>query len=260
MDNQDNIQDELRSLNSGLPVSNSPTPFSVPEGYFDGLAASILAKAKAQSMSVEAELQELSPLLAGLSRQMPYSLPEGYFNDTLTSLPALLAEEESAVLAAIGKATPYSVPDGYFDALPHQITAKLIRPKAKVVPFFSRTWMKVAAAAVIGGVILLGGYQLLNQPNGDDPVAASYSTADSTENFIASNESFSVTQEIKTVSTEEIDAFIQTVPLNPAKLKNSRAFTERKEVAELLQDVSASEIDAFLEQIPTADENLMIID
>jgi hypothetical protein len=260
MDNQDNIQDELRSLDSGLPVTNSPSPFSVPEGYFDGLAASILAKAKAQTVSVADELQELSPLLAGISRQMPYTLPEGYFYDNLSALPFLVTEKESAVLAAIGKTNPYSVPEDYFDALPHQITAKLFRPKAKVVPFFSRTWIKVAAA-VVGGVILLGGYFLLNQPiSSNDPVAATYPSADSSENFVAKTES-SVVQEIGTISTEEIDAFIQTVPLNLVRSRSaSTELTGKEQFAEMLQGVSASEIDAFLEQIPTADENLTVID
>ena len=46
MTNQNNIQDELRSMNSELPVENSQNTFSVPQGYFDGLAASIITKVK----------------------------------------------------------------------------------------------------------------------------------------------------------------------------------------------------------------------
>src|SRR5690242_253919 len=110
MDNQNNIQDELRGLNSSLPVNNSQPPFSVPEGYFNGLAASILAKVKGQSSAAADELQELSPLLAGIPKTIPYTVPEGYFEQNMASLLFLVNEAESPVLAAIDKAMPYSVP------------------------------------------------------------------------------------------------------------------------------------------------------
>ena len=75
MNNQNNIQDELRGLNSNLPAYNSQqNPFSVPEGYFDGLAAFVLAKIKGQNTSVADELKDISPFLANLSREclIPY--------------------------------------------------------------------------------------------------------------------------------------------------------------------------------------------
>ena len=260
MDNQDNIQDELRGLDSGLPLQNNPNPFSVPEGYFDGLAASILARVKGQD-DAASELQVLSPLLAGISRQMPYAVPGGYFEQNLSSLPSLTGNENSAVLDYIGKSLPYSVPEGYFDRLPEQILANLVRPKAKLVPFFSRTWARAAAAAAIIGAIFLGGYQLLNQPGSEQSVATTYPTADTSDKLVARNENVNLTQVIRSASTEEIDAFIQNVPYNPAKLQEEATpSAEGGEVAELLKDVSASEIDAFLDQLPTADEDLTIID
>lgn len=261
MDNENNIQDELRNLDSGLPPSNSPHPFSVPEGYFDGLAASILAKVKAQEHSAAGELQELSPLLAGISRQMPYAVPQGYFEQNLAGLTALSGNESSVVLDAIGKDLPYSVPEGYFERLPDQILANLVRPKAKVVPFFPRTWARAAAAAAIFGVVLFGGYQLLNGPDSEPSIATTYPTPDTSDRLVARNENASVTQVIKNASTEEIDAFIQNVPYSPANLREgSTPPAAGTEVAELLKDVSASEIDAFLEQLPTADDDLMVID
>ena len=176
MDNENNIQDELRNLDSGLPSPNNP--LSVPEGYFDGLAASILARVKEQEGSAASELQQLSPFLAGLSRQMPYAVPQHYFEQNLSNLSLITAEERSEVLEAIGRQMPYSVPEGYFHRLPDQILANLVRPKAKVVPFFSRTWARAAAAAAIIGAVIFGGYQLLNAPEGDAPLATTYPTAD----------------------------------------------------------------------------------
>lgn len=261
MDNENNIQDELRNLESGLPSSNNTPPFSVPEGYFDGLAASILARVKEQEASAASELQELSPFLARISRQMPYAVPQDYFEQNLSSLSIITAEERSVVLEAVGRQMPYSVPEGYFHRLPEQIMANLVRPKAKVVPFFSRTWARAAAAAVILGAVIFGGYQLLNAPEGEPPLASTYPAADTLDNLVARNENTSVTQVIKNASMEEIDAFIKNVPYNPAKLQEETIPPAAgTELTNLLKDVSASEMDAFLEQLPTADDDLMVID
>jgi hypothetical protein len=261
MDNQNTIQDELRSLNSSLPANNQQTPFSVPEGYFEGLAGQILAKAKGQPVSVADELQQLSPLLAGIPKITPYELPEDYFDNSNDSLPFLVNEVESPVLAAIGKNVPYTVPENYFGQLPNEILAKLPRPKTKVVPFFSRTWMKVAVAAVIGGIVFIGGYRLLS--NNDEAVMpeTARQKADTTRQLMAQNETATVLQDITSISTSELDEFMKAVPLNPAKVeKPAFPTTQKSEVNDLLKGVSEKEIDAFLEQLPTADETLSVID
>lgn len=260
MDDQNNIQDELRSLNSSLPVNNNPYPFSVPEGYFDGLAERILATVKEQSTSAADELQALSPLLAGLSKEMPYSVPEGYFERNAAQPPFFLTEEESPVLAAIGKALPYTVPQGYFENVPQQIMAKLVRPKAKVVPFFSRTWARVAVAATIAGIVFIGGYRLLNNKPETVTAATARQPADTTGNLTAANGS-SVSQYIQNSSVEELNEFMKTLPVNNARMQRATlAPTEKKEIREWLKEVPEKEIDAFLEDLPTADENLLVID
>jgi hypothetical protein len=152
------------------------------------------------------------------------------------------------------------VPDGYFEQVPQQILSTLARPKAKLVPFFSRTWMKAAVAAMIGGIIFLGGYRLLHNPEETMPADMAKQSADTTRNLVAKNRT-NVTQEMKNISTEELDEFMKTVPYQAAK-KQKSAFQpkQEKDIEELLKDVSQKEIDAFLDAIPTADENLMVID
>lgn len=256
MTDQDNIQDELGRLNSDLPVNNSQGPFSVPEGYFDGLAASVLAKLKGQQISAADELRELSPLLASLSREMPYRLPAGYFDENLSVLSFVDGDKKSAVLDAIGKELPFAVPQGYFDTVPQQVLAKLPRPEAKLVPLFSRNWMRVAIAAVITGIVFLGGYQYFN---GAGDQTASQQPADTSQNWLAKNEP-RVVQEIKKASTNELDEFIRTVPVVPDKQQAAAQPTEKASVKALLNDVSEKEIDAFLEQLPTAEDDLALID
>lgn len=257
MTDQNNIQDELRDLNSGLPGNNSPTPFSVPDGYFDGLAASILAKVKGQSATAAEELNELSPLLASLSKQMPYKLPAGYFEDNLLALPAFMQESESPVLAAVGKELPYTVPQGYFDQLPQQVLAAVSQPKGNVVPLFKRTWMRAAVAAVMGGVIFLSGYQYFN--SGGDRQTAEQQPVDTSKNWMAKNE-HPVVKDIEKASTRDLEEFINTVPVAPQEKATAAKPAEKAEVKELLKDVSVKEIDAFLEQLPTNDEDLALID
>lgn len=258
MNDQDNIQNELNELNSNLPANGGSLPFAVPEGYFDGLAASVLAKIKAQSLSAADELQELSPLLASASKVLPYRLPEGYFTENLMAVSSLIQEEkESPVLVAIGKDLPYTVPENYFDRLPQQVLQKIERPTAKVVPLFAKNWLRAAVAAVVGGVLFTGGYHYFNSAK--DPQIANQLPVDTSKNWVAKNES-AVIQDIKKASTKELDEFVKTVPVSPPAEKKTQQTAEKGEVKEMLEGVSEKEIDNFLDQLPTSAEDLATID
>ena len=262
MDNQQNIQDDPMGLNGGLPAPNIQ-PFSVPEGYFEGFAASVLAKIKGQTLSAADELRELSPLLAGLPRVLPYTVPVGYFEENIAGLPFIFESEASVVLDSIDKAMPYAVPQGYFENVAEQVLTNVAPQKAKVVPFFARTWMRAAVAAVIGGVMFIGGYRLLNSTENEEATASTPRHADTTQRQLAqAKKPSTATQAIQKASTADLDAFINSVPLNVEKLSKTKsaAPAEQGEVKELLQNVSVKEMDAFLEQLPTGDEELAVID
>lgn len=257
MSDRNNIQDELKGMESNLPVDGGPAPFSVPDGYFDGLAATILAKAKAQDADAAEELAVLSPLLASVPRTMPYNLPEGYFEENLSALPFFSEEKESPVLNSVGKALPYTVPQGYFENLPRQILEKLPKREGKVVPLFARNWMRAAVAAVVGGFIFISGYRYFN--NKGDAQTALEQPVDTTKNWTAKNDQ-AVMQDLKNVSPKELDEFMSTMPLKPAETRESSSVSVNKgEVKKLLKDVSAKEIENFLEQLPSVDEDLAII-
>ena len=259
MSSQKHIQDELRSLGSDLPASDNQ-PFSVPEGYFDGLAATILAKVKGTETTPQAELSELSPLLAGISKQTPYSVPASYFEESLVGASAVLDQEGSAILAAIGKSMPYQVPGKYFDLLPNRILEKLAKPKAKVVPLFSRTWMRVATAAVIGGALVFGGYQLLSGNSDKINTPGTAKVPDTTNQQLARNSAMPV-EEIKQVSTKDLEEFIENVEVAAPKGQNkSTKDPNTKDVKELLKDVSVNEMESFLSSLPTADDEFLITD
>ena len=95
MNRRDHIQDELQGLNSSLPPEGNGTPFSVPQGYFEGLAASVLSRIKAeQAGSAAEEIAQLSPFLANISRKMPFEVPDQYFQTNIEVLPAIPADNE----------------------------------------------------------------------------------------------------------------------------------------------------------------------
>lgn len=238
MNSRNTIQDELNGMNSGLPSNTGGTPLSVPEGYFEGLAASILAKVKGEeNQTASKEITDLSPLLAGISRQMPYSVPDQYFQSTLEVLPVLISEEkESLVLSFIEKEMPYEVPGGYFEKLPAEVLAKLPRQKAKVFPIVRRKWMHVAAAAIVAGIITLSGIVYYTDKPANDASAP-------------------IAQQLKNVSTSELDAFIKSTS---ATLSPDATTQTTAEVKPLLQDVSTNELEAFLDQVPAEDEEPLI--
>jgi hypothetical protein len=258
MSSQKNIQDELRSLGSGLPVHDNQ-PFSVPDGYFEGLAATILAKVKSSESAVQAELNDLSPMLAGISKQMPYAVPAFYFEKNVEELTAITGETDSSILAPIGKTTPYTVPEGYFSALPEVVLSKVTKTQAKVVPLFARTWMRVASAAVIAGALFFGGYQLLTNSTENNAAVTASQPAAKEQNLVANNTK-PIEKEMNQVSTKELEEFIETVRVKPAKAADKENKTADKEVEKLLEDVSTSEMESFLSALPTADDEFLITD
>jgi hypothetical protein len=95
MTTREDILNELREITVVADQLSPKTPYEVPQGYFDDLAASILIRIKAEEASTpDAELRVLSPLLAQLDKRMPFTVPENYFN-TLSS--PVIPQAEKAV-------------------------------------------------------------------------------------------------------------------------------------------------------------------
>lgn len=245
MNSRTHISDELRELNSSLPAYAKEPVFTVPDGYFEHFAASVLAKVKAiEAASVNDELSHLSPLLAAIPRTMPYSLPENYFAGLDSGLPALLEEEVlPSVLGEHHRRMPYETPAGYFETLPGSVLARVERPGAKVVPMRTRGWMRVAAAAVVAGVMALSGYLY-------------FGGSSNTPDFQSNPEEW-VAKKLKGVSTDALEDFIQTADATPNGTSTARG--RGPEVRSMLKDVSDRELENFLEQVPTDDEELSVI-
>jgi hypothetical protein len=243
MNSHNNIEDELRGMNSDLPANPDKNPFSVPEGYFEGLAGSIMAKIKTgEGSTAKEEIASLSPLLAGISRSMPYEVPGNYFQSNIDELPYIVGDDpQSAILSLVERVTPYEVPFDYFTNFPGQVLEKVTDRQTRVIPMVRRKWMRLAVAAMVAGIIALTGYFYSLQKNGfdaDQPIA----------------------QQLKNVSTTELSEFIKTADVTAASnstVHNKPAVVT--EVKSMLNGVSDKELDAFLRQVPTDDEDLSAI-
>ena len=255
MSNRDAILNELKSLDSSLPLANSPS-FSVPEGYFENFAASVLAKVKnLQTADVKTELAGLSPLLARMPKAMPYAVPSSYFDDNLQNVLAGSAEETPLFFADLSKEMPYRVPVNYFGELPLQLLEKVSGPKAKVVPLFQRTWARAGAAAVIAGGLVIGSMQLFTAKTVNDGTASKQ--IDTASTLIAQVQPV-IQQEIKKVSTEDLENFIQAAPTTASA--TPKKSTAKAKSSQSLKDVSINDLEAFLSDVPQTDEELFATD
>jgi hypothetical protein len=233
MTGRNNIQAELNELNSSLPSGLHEPVFNLPNGYFENFAALMLAKIK--TGSVQDELSELSPLLAGISKKTPFTIPENYFS----SLQPVPAEDElPAVLKYIGKEMPYELPTGYFEAFPDQVKNAL-KP-AKVVSM-RRSWSRMAVAAMTAGIITLGSFLYFGNrtasPSIDSPAW--------------------VSAKLNNVSDSDLEDFINATDAADQKLASNEI--KSQDVKAMLSDVSVNDMDAFLDGLPHDEEELTVI-
>ena len=262
MTNKENILQELNELKSTLATVAPQNVYTVPVGYFDGLAAQVLNRIKAmEAKNATEELGYLSPSLSNISKQMPYAVPTGYFeglaeklmqlvregneyqtaNEELETLSPLLSSLKKTMSARTGHSDgPYSVPQGYFESLGRERNKK----ETKIISITHRGWFKYAAAAVVTGVIVLAGFIFINSRNTVNPVEQPYAW---------------VKKSIKKVDKADIDAFVK---LADEELNNLAATNPVKpdEIKELLKDVSDKEIQDFLDETTvteSSDETMM---
>lgn len=242
MNERNTIQNELNELNSGLNPNSNNTPYSVPEGYFEGLAASVLAKIKGEAaISASDEIAQLSPLLAGISKKLPYSVPDNYFQSNIENLEAFTSEnEESLVLSFIDKEMPYQVPTGYFANVPEQVLEKVATHSARVVPMMKRKWVRLAVAAMVTGIIAISGITYFNNRG---------------SHSIASTDPGTV---VKKASTKELNDFINSTAVTLSNDQTPVTVKNTTETKKIFNDVSDKELDAFLSQMPTDDEDIDI--
>jgi hypothetical protein len=242
MAHRNNILQELNELESSLATLPVQNTYSVPEGYFEGLAQQVLNRVKAlEAGNAGEELAHLSQVLKDMPKKMPYNVPADYFDSLSERMLDLVkgngqtAAEElqqlSPLLGSLKKEMPFSVPQGYFETI--NIPQTTEKPAAKVVSLSSRKWFKYAAAAMIIGVIST--VFVIIKKSSVDP---------------NKNPGGWVAKQMKNVSTDDINTFIELTDETLPQKEVIASADKKEEVKQLLQDVSDKEIQEFLDELP----------
>jgi hypothetical protein len=254
---------ELGDLGSSLSNHTPQNIYEVPHGYFEGFATHLLIKIKALEVKdASDEIKALSPLLAGIKRQNPYSVPPEYFNSLEQKMVESIqqnpdyqtADEElnalSPLLDGLNKKTPYFVPDSYFENLHTEIIKNVTKKTgAKIVSLTSRRLYRYAAAAVIAGIILLGGVFYLNQQNNkNNPVEAAKAWAN-------------VEKQVEKISDKELKDFVQLVNTNDLTTQEGTVNKSiaSEDVNNLLKDISDKELQEFLDQTSDNEDDALLM-
>ena len=241
MPNKDIIQ-ELSDLGSNLQ-DIPKNIYSVPAGYFEGLAEQMLDVIKAN---------ESIASLASLPKEMPFYLPAGYFDELDEKIMEVLrnhpdyrtSKEEiesiSPLLSSISKRPVYSVPQGYFENFKPGVEEQ----KKKVISITGSRWLRYAAAAVIAGVVLVAG--VMTFENGRQHSAGK---------TLAKFE-----KEVKKIndvrSTENLIDFMDA-GLNEKELASTNKSIRTDDVQVLLKDVSIDELKDFSEESKDIEDVMM---
>jgi hypothetical protein len=133
MDSKNEISVELGSISDLVSGISRRTPYEAPDGYFDQLAAQVLARLASKSST----FQVPGGYFEGFAAQVLARIKTGSGKEFLTQpgVPALVmaegVEDElariSAVVSRIGREMPYRLPEGYFEEISPVLT--LLRDK-----------------------------------------------------------------------------------------------------------------------------------
>ncbi|HEY6979288.1 MAG TPA: hypothetical protein VH396_23490 [Chitinophagaceae bacterium] len=152
MENKSNNIKELKDIAPAVANLSNHNLYSVPPGYFDSLADSLLHFIK----------------LNNIRESNPYSVPERYFDTFADSVIHRIKSgssdevfhelsEIAPLLTTVNKENVFSVPHNYFEKLSIPVAGK---PAAKVISIGSniRKWVTYAAAASVIFIVAATSY------------------------------------------------------------------------------------------------------
>jgi len=232
-----NILNELNELNSCLAGLKADNIYPVPVGYFENLAEIVLKRIKAiEATNAIDELLHLSPFLSKLAKETPYKIPGQYFENLspVISPDSISVQDEleklSPLLSGLKKEMPYTIPDGYFENLGTPIR----KDKVKVISITQHSWFRMAAAAIVTGVILLAGLQIFSNKNnasGAKPLAR-------------------FEKDVQKMDDKEKDNLIDFIDAGLSGDESASVESDSKstDIKELLQGISEDELKEFNSQ------------
>jgi hypothetical protein len=237
MDSRLTILDELSQISPWWLVSALGTLTRFLKAILSLLPIGMF-QLKAQRLDPKQELEGLSTLLSGISKQVPYEVPKNYFVDlsdqVVVGAKAIeFVNEElenlSPLMYSLKEKNVYEVPEGYFESLAQNILveAKKQQPAKLIALRPMRKIMRFAVAAVLVGVMAIGGWFNLKPPTNNDAVAK-------------------IEHGIQKASDEEIMNFIQNDELPSGETAlNTDGEMDETDITRDIANVSDSELEQF---------------
>jgi hypothetical protein len=125
MKNRDYILNELREISPVVAQIGGQNLYTVPAGYFEGLADQMLQLIKADEGNTPVLPQTINP----------YQVPQGYFDNLANELlKRVKADEVTSPLLQQAKNNPYQVPADYFEGLTGQILQRIKADEVTLSP------------------------------------------------------------------------------------------------------------------------------
>lgn len=258
MTQRSHILQELEELNSRLPAADpgASQPYQVPAGYFEALPGLLLQRIKAlEASTVKEETTHMAPSLSHLPRTLPFTVPDGYFDQLPEQVLARVqAEQEenpadelarlSPLLGGLKKETPYQVPAGYFS----EVAVPRSEKPAPVVSLFRRPVIRLAAAAVVTGIIALTAWLFISQgPETGEKAVARFEK--------------NLNKELHKMSDQELSDFIQLTDPEAGLKDEVAAAPAVPELKDWLKDIPEQDLKNFLDETAVsenADESIML--
>ena len=249
MTNRNTILNELKDLESFLGNYNPQNIYTVPNGYFEGLPTQILNRIKAlEATNAKDELKYLSPLLSNVSKESPYSVPAGFLQNLSKDVLKKISEHEdyqtseeeiealSPLLSSLKNKNPYSIPAGYFEKIETGIEKK----ETKVISITRRRWYRLAVAAVVIGIVAIGGLLFIK--------SGQVNPVDNPQAWIEKN--------VKKVNKDKLDEFVSLANDDSNEKADTESDAAKKaEIKELMKDVPEKDIEAFLNDAVALESN-----
>ena len=136
--------EELREIAPMVANAGKQNAYSIPDGYFDSLAESVLSCIKLTEIKYSNPFSIPDDYFDSLADSVinrirleevkllnPYSVPEGYFESLSDSIISHIRLEEVKHL------NPYSVPEGYFESLSDSIISRIKLEEVKLLNPYS---------------------------------------------------------------------------------------------------------------------------
>lgn len=149
-----------------------------------------------KNQEIQNELDELSPALAKIPLTQVYEAPEGYFEELPISL-----------LKNVEESSTNDIPEGYFESLPNEILSKINNSSSVISIQKKYFYIKIAAAAVVAGILGIGLLYFLNDKKTDAPPAF-VTNIDSTENYALINSS-NLETEIISLNEDDLVSYLE---------------------------------------------------